>query len=181
MKFSDLCDANGIFLKTENYTLRRILAEEKIYYEKLAQTETPDFLQISADALAWEELLSEDHLTCSILRKDSEAFCGFCQLQWVFSDAPELGIDLLPEYQKKGIAIEILPPFLTQAKHLLKNRYFYSKIKKNNLPSQKLAEKIGGVCIGTKNLLPKDFPANMAAFAEQEFPDYFYLEYHFMK
>ncbi|MBQ7103631.1 MAG: hypothetical protein IJN89_06195, partial [Anaerotignum sp.] len=88
MKFSDLCDANGIFLKTENYTLRRILAEEKIYYEKLAQTETPNFLQISADALAWEELLSEDHLTCSILRKDSEAFCGFCQLQWVFSDAP---------------------------------------------------------------------------------------------
>ena len=179
MKFSDLCDANGIFLKTENYTLRRILAEEKIYYEKLAQTETPDFLQISADALAWEELLSEDHLTCSILRKDSEAFCGFCQLQWVFSDAPELGIDLLSEYYHTGIAAEVLPPFLSHAKSLLKNEYFYSKIKKNNIPSQKLAEKIGGICIGEKSLLPVGFPAKMVLFAEKEFPDFFYLEYEF--
>lgn len=183
MKFDDLFDANGVFLTTEHYILRRILPEEKRNYEILAQKEQPDFLQSSdsISALAWNELLSEDHLTCSILETDTGAFCGFCQLQWVFSDTPELGIDLLPEYQKKGIAAEVLSSFLAQAKKLLKNAYFYSKIKKNNLPSQKLAEKIGGICIGTKSLLPKDFPPEMAAFAEQEFPDFFYLEYQFMK
>ena len=181
MQFKDLFAADGIFLKTENYILRRISADEKPYYEKMAQTEHPDFLQTSADALAWDELLSEDHLTCSILKRETEAFCGFCQLQWIFSDIPELGIDLLTEFRKTGLAAEVLPPFMTQAKHLLKNKYFYSKIKKNNLPSQKLAEKIGGKYIGTKSLLPKDFPKEMAAFAEKEFPDFFYLEYYFMK
>ncbi|WP_458406995.1 GNAT family N-acetyltransferase [Anaerotignum sp.] len=181
MKFDDLFDANGIFLQTENHILRRILPEEKESYETLAQAENPDFLCASegVSALAWEELLSEDHLTCSILQKDTGAFCGFCQLQWVFSDTPELGIDLLAEYQRTGIAAEVLPPFLSQAKKLLKCDHFYSKIKKNNIPSQKLAEKIGGTCIRTKSLLPENFPAEMAAFAEKEFPDFFYLEYQF--
>ena len=133
MKFDDLFDANGIFLKTTNYILRRIAAEEKPYYEELARAEHPDFLQSPADVLAWDELLSEDHLTCSILKRDTEAFCGFCQLQWIFSDTPELGVDLLPEYHKTGIAAEVLPSFLKQAKRLLKNEYFCSKIKKNNI------------------------------------------------
>ena len=123
MKFDDLFDANGIFLQTERYTLRRILAAEKPNYESLAKEEHPDFLQNAENALAWDDLLSEDHLTCSILQRDTGAFCGFCQLQWVFSDTPELGIDLLPEYHQKGIAAEILPPFLKQAKILLKNAF----------------------------------------------------------
>ena len=179
MKFDDLFDASGIFLHTEHYTLRRILPEEKTEYEAMAQTENPDFIQDVSGCLAWDELLSEDHLTCSILKKDTGAFCGFCQLQWVFSDTPELGIDLLQEYQKKGVAIEVLPLFLAHAKYLLKNEFFYSKIKKNNLPSQKLAEKIGGRCVGEKSLLPADFPGEMISFAEKEFPDFFYLEYEF--
>ena len=179
MKFDDLFDADGIFLHTEHYTLRRILPEEKTEYERLAQAETPDFLQNTSNAIAWDELLSEDHLTCSILQKDTGTFCGFCQLQWVFSDVPELGIDLLPAYQKSGVAVEILPPFLSHAKELLLCSHFYSKIKKNNLPSQKLAEKIGGTCIGNRNLLPADFPAPLKAMAEKEFPYFFYLEYEF--
>ncbi len=179
MKFDDFFDVNDIFLHTEHYILRRILPEEKNKYEALAQSETPDFLQSTPSALAWDELLSEDHLTCSILKKDAGAFCGFCQLQWIFSDVPELGIDLLPAYHKNGIAAEVLPPFLSRTKELLQCDHFYSKIKKNNLPSQKLAEKIGGICIGEKNLLPADFPESLTSIAEKEFPDFFYLEYEF--
>ena len=183
MKFDHLFDANDIFLQPKHYILRRILPEEKENYEALAQRESPSFLQSSdsVSALVWDELLSEDHLTCSILQRNTGAFCGFCQLQWVFSDTPELGIDLLPEYQKKGVAFAVLPPFLTQAKKLLQNNYFYSKIKKNNLSSQKLAKKIGGIYIGTKSILPKNFPSEMTTLAEKEFPDFFYLEYHFLK
>ena len=130
MHFNDLFDAKGIFLQTENYILRRILPEEKEKYEILAQTENPEFLSHSdgISALAWEEMLSEDHLTCSILQKDTGAFCGFCQLQWIFSNTPELGVDLLPEYHKTGISAEVLPSFLKQAKHLLKNEYFSGKL-----------------------------------------------------
>ena len=179
MKFDDLFDANGIFLHTEHYTLRRIQPEEKKGYEALAQAETPEFLQPTSNGIAWDELLSEDHLTCSILQKDTGTFCGFCQLQWVFSDIPELGIDLLPSCQKSGVAVEILPLFLSHAKELLQCNYFYSKIKKKNIPSQKLAEKIGGICIGIKSLLPADFPEALKTIAEKEFPDFFYLEYEF--
>lgn len=172
--------ADGSFIQTKNYLLRRILPEEKPCYQALAQAETPDFLQntsLSAP-LAWEELLSTEHLTCSILRREPHAFCGFCQLQWILSPAPELGIDLLPAYQKQGVAMEILPPFLSQAKKLLSVPYFYAKVKKNNLPAQRLAEHLGGVYVGTKSLLPANFPAEMQPFAEAQFPELFYLEYH---
>ena len=182
MKFTDLFQPNHVFTETEQYILRRIQPEELPLYKKLAQQETPSFLpQSDISALAWDDLLSEDHLTCSILAKASGNCCGFCQLQWIAHPSPELGIDLLPEYQNQGIAPEVLPAFLSQAKKLLQSDYFYSKIKKNNIPSQKLAEKIGGVCVGTKSLLPKDFPEEMTAFAEIQFPDFFYLEYHFSK
>ncbi|MDO4531939.1 MAG: GNAT family N-acetyltransferase, partial [Bacillota bacterium] len=148
-----------------------------------ARQDTPDFLPAAETVsfLAWEELLSEEHLTCSILKKGSMAFCGFCQLQWIFTETPELGIILLPEYQKTRIATEILPPFLAQAKKQLHNKYFYSKIKKNNLPSQKLAEKIGGVFIAVHSLLPKGLPKDLSAFAEAQFPELSYLVYHFME
>lgn len=172
--------ADGSFIQTKKYLLRRISPAEKPCYQALAQAETPDFLQnasLSAP-LAWEELLSADHLTCSILRQDTHAFCGFCQLQWVCSPVPELGIDLLSAYQKQGVATEVLPPFLVQAKKLLSVPYFYAKVKKNNLPAQRLTERLGGVCIGTKSLLPANFPAGMRPFAEVQFPELFYLEYH---
>lgn len=183
MKYNDLFDADGIFLETETYLLRRISPADLSDYEALAKAETPTFLQDSenASALALDELFSEEHLTCSILEKETQTFCGFCQLQWIASPTPELGVDLLPAYQKQGVAAAVLPAFLSHSKELLGNDFFYSKIKKNNLPSQKLAEKIGGILVGEKNLLPTNFPAEMRAFAEQEFPDFFYLEYHFLK
>lgn len=183
MKYNELFDANGIFTQTEQYLLRRILPKDRPFYQQLAKAETPVFLQNSSlagtSSLAWEELLAEEHLTCSILQKDTQTFCGFCQLQWIFSPTPELGIDLLPPYQKQGVAAEVLPAFLSHAKKLLPIDYFYSKIKKNNVPSQGLAEKIGGICIGEKSLLPANFPKDMISFAEKEFPHLFYLEYHF--
>lgn len=182
MKYNDLFFADGSFAQTEHYLLRRIFPEDKPHYQQLAQAETPTFLQHSdpdTSALAWEDLLGEEHLTCSIFEKETHGFCGFCQLQWIFSSAPELGIDLLPSFQEQGIATEVLPAFLTQAGKLLPIDHFYAKVKKNNIPSQRLAEKIGGICISTKSLLPRNFPPEMTALAEQEFPDFFFYEYHF--
>lgn len=181
MQFDALFDSDRIFTQTKHYLLRRISPDEQLFYQKLAQAETPDFLKDTDTISApdWDDLLSETHLTCSILETKTGAFCGFCQLQWIFSPTPELGIDLLPAYQKQGVAAEVLPAFLSHAKEQLPISYFYAKIKENNLPSLRLAEKIGGICVGTKSLLPADFPAEMTAFAKQEFPDLFYLEYHF--
>lgn len=181
MPFDTFFDQNNLFLQTEHYLLCRISPSEKPCYARLAEKETPDFLRNSgiSSAPSWDDLLSAEHLTCSILKKETGTFCGFCQLQWIFSAAPELGIDLLPEYQKQGIATEVLPPFLSRAKKLLPNSCFHAKIQKQNHPSQRLAEKIGGICIGEKSLLSADFPTAWIAFAEQEFPNLFYLEYHF--
>ena len=180
MKYNDLFHANGSFAQTEHYLLRPISPKDKPHYQQLAKAETPAFLQdTGTSALAWEDLLAEEHLTCSIFEKETHRFCGFCQLQWVFSPTPELGIDLLPLWQKQGVAAEVLPAFLAQAGKLLPIDHFYAKIKKNNIPSQRLAEKIGGICVGRKSILPSNFPPEMTALAEQEFPDFFFYEYHF--
>lgn len=186
MKYLDLFYPNGVFIETPNYILRQIQSADASYYKKLAASDFSSYLtSIKTEVLssssdhAWESLQDHTHLTCTILSKKTMTFCGFCQLQWIFESTPELGIDLLPEFQKQGVATEVLPAFLSQAKKLLPIDYFYSKIKKNNLSSQRLAEKIGGVFVGTKSLLPKNFPAEMKPLAEKEFPDFFYLEYHF--
>ncbi len=89
MRFDDLFDANGIFLQTERYILSRISLNEKPLYEALAREASPDCLPAANHSIAWDELLSKDHLTCSILQKGTGAFCGFCQLQWVFSENAE--------------------------------------------------------------------------------------------
>ena len=93
MKYNDLFDTNGIFIQTERYMLRRILPEDQPFYQQLAKEETPAFLQNTSltgtSVLAWEDLMEKDHLTCSILQKDTQTFCGFCQLQWIFTSTPE--------------------------------------------------------------------------------------------
>ncbi len=176
-------DTSAIFAETEHYLLRQIQPADASFYKELAHTDIPAFLQnISSTSITesiWEGLLENDYLICSILTKDTNTFCGFCQLQWLDSSNPEMGINLLPAFQKQGVALEVLPAFLSQTKKLLPIDYFYSKVDWNNLPSQKLAEKLGGVCIGKKNLLPADFPKDLIPFAEKEFPNLFYLEYHF--
>ena len=178
-------DKNTIFTDTEHYLLRQILPEDRPYYEKLALHTLPDFLQLPEDAQkravfhVWDILQEEEHLTCTILKKEDNAFCGFCQLQWIASPTPEIGIALLPAYQKQGIALEVLPLFMQQAKKILPISYFTAKIKQDNLPSQQLAEKLGGICIGTNTPFPKDLPPKLRAFAEKELRSFIDLEYHF--
>ncbi len=178
-------DENGIFTETEHYLIRKILPKDRPYYEKLALHTLPDFLELPQDAQeravfhVWDTLQEEEHLTCTILTKADNAFCGFCQLQWIASPVPEIGIALLPAFQKQGIALEVLPAFMRQAKKILPISHFTAKIKQNNLPSQQLAEKIGGICISTNAPFPKDLPPELRAFAEKELKSFIYLEYHF--
>lgn len=114
------------------------------------------------------------------MQKTDNVFCGFCQLQWIFSPTPEIGIALLPAFQKQGIALEVLPIFMAQAKKILPISHFTAKIKQDNLPSQYLAEKLGGICIGTNAPFPKDLPPELIAFAEKELCTFIDLEYHFL-
>lgn len=179
MKATDFCDASGILLQTTHYLLRRLQQEDLSAYEALAEIAVPAFLPTSSTALAWEDLLDESCLTCSILEKNSLTFCGFCQLQWIDSPFPILGIDLLPDFQQKGIAAEVLPPFLSHMKMHLPQAVFVARIQKNNYPSQKLAKKIGGICVGSHSLLPANFPQSQLSFAEENFPELFFLDYHF--
>lgn len=179
MKPTDLCDASGILLQTKHYLLRPLQQEDLSAYEALAEISLPAFLPASSTALAWEDLLNESCLTCSILKKSSLTFCGFCQLQWVDSPFPTLGIDLLPNFQQKGIAAEVLPPFLAYMKIRLPQATFVASIQKNNLPSQKLAKKLGGICVGSHSLLPANFPPSQLSFAEKNFPELFFLDYRF--
>lgn len=178
-------DENSIFAETEHYLLRRILPQDRQSYEQLALHTLPDFLNLPQDAQertvahVWDTLQEDTHLTCTLIQKTDNAFCGFCQLQWIFSSTPEIGIALLPNFQKRGIALEILPVFMQQAKKILPISYFTAKIKRDNLPSQHLAEKLGGICKGINAPFPKDLPPELIAFAEKELSSFIDLEYQF--
>lgn len=179
-------DAHGIFAETEQYLLRQILPQDRPDYEQLALHTLPDFLHLPQDAQnqavvhVWDTLQEDTHLTCTLIQKADHAFCGFCQLQWIFSPTPEIGIALLPSFQKQGIALEVLPIFMQQAKKILPISYFTAKVKQDNLPSQRLAEKLGGTLAGTTSPFPKDLPPELIAFAQKELSSFIDLEYHFL-
>ena len=65
---------------------------------------------------------------------------------WNFSDdkrTAEIGYELLPEFQKKGIMTESINIVLTFAKYTLKLSSLYANTHKKNLPSIRLLLKTG--------------------------------------
>ena len=64
------------------------------------------------------------------------------------AEMPELGIQILKEYQGQGIGSRIMKNFIDQLKSILQVEAFLVKISSDNHISRKLFENMGAVQIG---------------------------------
>lgn len=92
----------------------------------------------------WKDFLSERSFVCTVRKASNNEFCGYCQINNVRTEEPELGIRLLKNVHNQGIGFHSLKLLMTEYARLSGKEYFISKVDPQNYASQRLMEKLGG-------------------------------------
>ena len=90
------------------------------------------------------EMKNGEEISLLIVKKDSDEFLGYLSLHRVNSKTPELGIWLKKNAQGAGFGYEALNQFKAWIESNLTYDYLKYPVDKKNIPSRKLAEKLGG-------------------------------------
>jgi len=144
--------------ETENIAIRRLSEEDySVYYEMNYSRSL--FQKLFHDEFMqkiWERANAEDILVYTIIEKQTNEICGFCQLEHVNTSTPELGIDIRDGFMGRGYAQEAIKLLISYAKNHFNVDYFIWKADKENLISCHIVEKLGGQLISEKPSLPEN-------------------------
>lgn len=103
---------------------------------------TNNFSEMMKDL--WKDFLSERSFVCTVRKASNNEFCGYCEINNVRAEEPELGIRLLKKVHNQGIGFHSLMLLMTEYARLSGKEYFISKVDPENYASQRLMEKLGG-------------------------------------
>ena len=112
-------------------------------YENIAKMEKAGQLDINIDDILWKEIIKDTDLNCIIRDPHSSTIYGKIVLQGYKNELPELGIDIFPEYQNRGIAPEAIKLFLQYCDSHYNIRKVKVRIRKNNAHSNHVFQKLG--------------------------------------
>ena len=151
------------------------ISDEKIRLRTLCKEdeETYLYLQRHASLVAplyeknkdlWEymipdlkEKLEDDEMRCLIYEIGNSDAVGVIEASMNMDNHKEIGIAILPEYRHKGLGYAASYRFI---KYLFDNQEtdaIYWNVFRHNIPSIKLAEKLGGKLIGEGQMLERAF------------------------
>lgn len=100
----------------------------------------------------WQEQFENRNRICYVIETES-IYRGECAVKDISADIPEIEIELMREYQHKGIGYKAIIMMLNTLSEKYGKQEFYAKIEPDNYASQFLLEKLGEVPAG----LAKDF------------------------
>lgn len=148
-------DKHDLVAQNDKVILRNLIPEDKEDYFKLYQDTSIIKKKMKPEAFRqffereWErEILSKDRLNISILSADSKQYVGNILLRYSASDMPEIGIDIVQEFRRKGFAYSAVQVFLKSARNLFVSDKFLVRIYSDNEASLKLFQKLGAFEIG---------------------------------
>lgn len=148
---------NGLLVQNDKYVLRAMCENDKENYLKLyrensivakAFSKIGDLDYDEFAEFVWEKIPEEDSIYVSIFGKADYTYVGNIVLQHLSSSTPEIGIDVLKEYHRQGIAYDTIPLFTKRVLELKTIEYFLVRIYSDNIASTKLFEKLGALRIG---------------------------------
>lgn len=121
---------------------------------EISQTQKPFSRAILQEYLqnATQSIYQSQQLRLAIVSKMEMALVGCVDL-YEFDPKNKragIGIVLLPEYRKKGLASEALILLIRYAFHYLDLHQLFAEISQDNLPSIQLFKKVGFSYVGTK-------------------------------
>ncbi|MGH2414924.1 MAG: GNAT family N-acetyltransferase, partial [Microcystaceae cyanobacterium] len=102
-------------------------------------TETEEFIN---DSLC--EMQTGTHLIMVILKKDSQEFLGCTGIHEIHSKNPVLGIWIKKSAHGQGYGLEAITALKNWADENLDYEYLIYDVDKENIPSRRIPEKLGG-------------------------------------
>lgn len=157
MNKSDFFLENGLLVQNDKYVLSAMCENDKENYLKLyrensivakASAKMSDVDYDEFAEFVWEKIPEEDSIYVSIFLKADHTYVGNIVMQHLSLSTPEIGIDVLKEYQRQGIAYETISMFTKKILEIKNIDYFLVRIYSDNLASTKLFEKLGAIRVG---------------------------------
>lgn len=103
-----------------------------------------------------EEVLEDRTFYCGIISKGAGVFTGYCGINNIFAETPELAIAILKKYQHKGYGFEALNAFMKTVKEMTGIAHFIAKVDPENAASRQLMIKLGFKPAGIATFLIDD-------------------------
>ena len=144
---------DGLFAADGDLLLRRITGMERENYLDIhrEKPELQRLIALDAEGLfaaLWDAFMNENDLNCAIVAREDGRFCGYCGLQKYRSDAPELQIELLRAWRGRGVGCRALRLLMARYTHLTGQAFYIGNVSPDNVASQRLMRKLGGVPCG---------------------------------
>lgn len=151
-------DRPKIEAETERLIIRPVMERDKDAYMSLRASVSDLALAYKAlpgfSDYEWEsELRSEDSLHFSIFQKTDGAFVASASIQDYQKKTVELGYDVVEEYRNLGYATELTKALIEKVHDLFPKAKISVKMRKDNEPSKRVAEKCGGVFAGYEDTI----------------------------
>lgn len=142
-------------IETDRLYLRELVIDDKKELAKVLSD--PESMQFSLDPFSEEKVESwilwniknyrkYNHGLWAVIRKEGDVFIGDCgiTMQNIGDETvPEIGFHIIKEYCNKGFATEAALACKEYAFNVLNYPKIFSYCTVRNIPSQKVAEKIG--------------------------------------
>lgn len=98
----------------------------------------------------WEcEFYGEEDIYLAVTLKANDKMIASASIQCYKDKNIELGYDVNKEYQKQGIASEILTGLVAEAHRIFKAARIFVRVDRDNMASRRVAEKCGGMLVET--------------------------------
>lgn len=171
-------DNKGILAQNSKFILRRLGPEDKeaylnLYKEnsvvaKAMATEETEYME----KYVWNQIAKEEAIYVSIISKDMGNYLGNIVLRDLSSRTPEIGIEILKQFQRQGIAFDTLKLFMRKVARICPIDYYFVRIYSDNQQSQGLFHKLGAVQIGSEPSECQAFIDNLKkTMGEQEYDE----------
>lgn len=136
-----------------NIELRPLLQQDYDDYIKLQKQVSPfrnSFKDIDFCTRVWKDMFGKGRLVYAIQDISENRFCGYCAIKDYRKEKPEMEIELLEAYRRKGIGYTSLRLLIHKITDEYKVTNFTYCTDSDNYASQALARKLGGKPNGLK-------------------------------
>ena len=139
-------------IENERFLIRPVVLSDKDQFMRIQQenSEMPNaYKEDTFRESFWEKCLEGDgDIYMMIFLKENGGHIGNCSFQNVNTDIIEIGIDIDKTMQNMGLGTSVLSLLVAYLRDHASDRKHRIKTKSNNIPCQKMIEKVGGVKVG---------------------------------
>ena len=138
---------NSIFLDNSIFVLKLMEENHKQEYTKLVLGDSVINNSSPLDTVCedtWQRRINKNTVTYSILSPQTLEFMGYCQYKNLSTTKPDIGIEILPQFQHQGLGYAVCCTLISTFFEKTSCSEIYYKVERKNTPSIALIEKLGG-------------------------------------